>query len=259
MSSKRIGIVTGASSGMGRDFIFEIVRSYPDLDEIWMVARREERMRKVANKIPMAARIFAMDLASGDYSLLEEELKKEAPEVKILINSSGFGRYGLFLEDDRKSQTDMVRVNCEALTAITHMVLPYMKSHGRIINMASSAAFLPQPKFTVYAATKAYVLSFTRALKTELADRNLKITAVCPGPVATEFFGNAEGSSKLWYKEMIMAKSKKVVKLAFKDCSKNKDLSVYGWSIRGFYVISKIFPHSLLLKIVGKLNSKDQV
>lgn len=96
MSSKRIGIVTGASSGMGRDFIFEIVRSYPDLDEIWMVARREERMRKVAKRIPMAARIFAMDLASGDYSLLEEELKKEAPEVKILINSSGFGRYGLF-------------------------------------------------------------------------------------------------------------------------------------------------------------------
>ncbi len=129
------------------------------------------------------------------------------------------------------------------------MVLPYMAKKSRIIELASSAAFLPQPGFSVYAATKSYVLSFSRALNRELSHTQIKVTAVCPGPVKTEFFELAEQTGTLpLYKKLVMANPEKVVQKAWKDSLMGKSMSVYGFTMKGFWVLSKLLPHDVLLK-----------
>ena len=131
------------------------------------------------------------------------------------------------------------------------MVLPYMAKKSRIIQLASAAAFLPQPRFAVYAATKSYVLSFSRALNRELADTGIRVTAVCPGPVRTEFFDLAEQTGTIpLYKKLVMADPVKVVEKAFRDSLAGKSISVYGGAMKGFQVLAKVMPHEFLLKFM---------
>jgi hypothetical protein len=147
--------------------------------------------------------------------------------------------------------TGMIDVNCRALTAITHMCIPYLAKGSRIIQMASSAAFLPQPGFGVYAATKSYVLSFSRALGKELKDRGITVTAVCPGPVKTEFFERAERyeSVKL-YKKMTMVRADRVVHQALTDAKQGRSVSVYGGFMRAFRLLAKVIPADFLMMFV---------
>lgn len=149
----------------------------------------------------------------------------------------------------------MVRLNCESLCAVTRMVLPYMPHNSRIIQFASAAAFLPQPDFAVYAATKSFVLSYSRALGEELRDRDIYVTAVCPGPVKTEFFDLAETTGQIpLYKRLVMANSRHVVRKALNDSILGRPVSVYGLTMKAFRLLSKIAPHSLLLSIMRKLS-----
>ena len=143
----------------------------------------------------------------------------------------------------------MAALNCVALTAVTRLVLPFMEPNSRIIQFASSAAFLPQPGFAVYAATKSYVLSFSRALNQELRKRKICVTAVCPGPVKTEFFDIAEetGNKIPIYKMIVMADPVKVVRKAIADAEAGKELSIYGAAMKAFWILTKIMPHGLLL------------
>ena len=148
----------------------------------------------------------------------------------------------------------MVKLNCQALTDVIYMTIPYMKYGGQIINLASSAAFVPQPEFATYAATKSYVLSLSRALRCELSDREITVTAVCPGPVKTEFFDVAQtdgGRKPKAFKMLFMAKPHKVVTKAIEDARKGKAKSVYGLLMQMFEVICKVLPHEVILKIIG--------
>ena len=146
----------------------------------------------------------------------------------------------------------MIRLNCEALTRVTYLVLPYMSRGSFIYQMASSAGFAPQPNFTVYAATKAYVKSFSIALRQELAGQGIKVTAVCPGPVKTEFFDRAyEQEEMKFYKRFVMADPKKVVSKAIRDARKNKAVSVYGITMKVTRIICKILPGKWIAKIMG--------
>ena len=155
---------------------------------------------------------------------------------------------GSFPEEEAAS---MVQLNCEGLTAVTELVLPYIPDNSRILQFASAAAFMPQPGFAVYAATKAYVLSYSRALGEELRRRRIFVTAVCPGPVDTEFFGKAlNGKPMDPFKRLFMARTKYVVDRAFSDCLKGKTVSVPGLSMKAFYVLCRICPHSLLMKFL---------
>ena len=180
-------------------------------------------------------------------------LKDNQPQITMLVNSAGYGILGPFAKENTtdnwfNEQTGMVRLNCEALTAMTYLCIPYMKEGGRIIQLASSAAFLPQPNFAVYAATKSYVLSFCRALNEELRNRKIYITAVCPGPVDTEFFDRAEqGSERLFIKNFFHAKPDKVVAKALQDTRNKKEISVYSLPMQIFFFISKLLPHKLML------------
>ena len=186
-------IITGASSGIGREFALQLDAGLYTVDEFWLIARREERLEELAARLDHMAKVIPMDLTSdADMDHFRKLLKKERPVIRMLINSSGYGMMGNFNRLGRQEQLGMLDINCRALTDMTYACIPYMKRKSRIIMMASSAAFLPQPGFAVYAASKAYVLSLSRALREELGPEEIYVTAVCPGPVRTEFFEKAE-------------------------------------------------------------------
>ena len=255
MKNKNIIIVTGASSGMGKEFVKQIDERFPNVDEIWLIARRKDVLRELAMSCNHVCRILAYDLCEKSaQDAIRALLAFEQPQIKLLVNSAGYGILGPFYKDEKrwmKEQTGMVSLNCEALTAMTYLCIPYMKKGGRIIQLASSAAFLPQPKFAVYAATKSYVMSFSRALNEELREKQIYVTAVCPGPVDTEFFDRAEvGADTLFIKKMVMAKPEKVVRKALLDARNKKDVSVYSLPIQAFYGASKLLPHKLMLVVM---------
>lgn len=252
----KIAIVTGASSGLGREFVIQISEKYSKLDEIWVIARRRECLESLQTEASIPLRIFDYDLNDTNCLMaLYEELESSNPDVKILVNSAGFGKAGAFCDGEYESQLGMIDTNCKALTALTYMVLPHMSKKSRIINFASAAAFVPQPYFAVYAATKSYVLSFSRALNAELMDRGIVVTAVCPGPVKTEFFEIANDKVKMpLYKRLAMARADKVVQKAIKDSAMNDELSVYGVKMQIFRILAKILPHRFVMKIAQKFN-----
>lgn len=251
----KIAVVTGASSGMGKECVIQLADRFAGLAEIWVVARRKERLLELSDQVPVPVRIFAADLTKPDalYSI-KEALEQEKPDVKWLVNAAGFGYIGNVETLSMAQSLDMVTVNCRALVEMTQTVLAYMSDNSRILQFASSAAFMPQPRFAVYAATKSFVLSYSRALQAELSGRNIVVTSVCPGPVKTEFFDLAEQTGKIaLYKRLVMANPRKVVSLAIRDCMMGKSVSVYGIVMKGFRVLAKVAPHSMLLKAMTYL------
>ena len=260
MKKKNIIIITGASSGMGKEFVKQCDLHFPNVNEFWLIARRIDKLNEIASSCRHKCKILNYDLSeSQSIEKIQLMLQAEQPQITMLINSAGYGILGPFVNENPtdemfNEQTGMVRLNCEALTAITYLCIPYMKRGSRIIQLASSAAFLPQPNFAVYAATKSYVLSFCRALNEELRSRKIYITAVCPGPVDTEFFERAEqGANRLFIKKFFNAKPNKVVAKALQDARNKKEISVYSLPMQAFFFISKLLPHKLMLLIMRLL------
>lgn len=253
MSGKKIAIVTGASSGMGREMVYLLADHFAALEEIWVIARRKDRLEELVGKVPVSLRILPFDLSDEeDLCMLSGLLKQEQPNVKILVNGAGYGKTGAAGTIPGGLSTGMVRLNDEALVAVTEMVLPYISRNSRIIQFASAAAFMPQPGFAVYAASKSFVLSYSRALAAELKKKEIYVTAVCPGPVETEFFGIALNGGKLApIKKLTMADPKRVVKKALLDSMKGKRISVYGPWMKAFYVLCRIVPHEILMGFIN--------
>ncbi len=248
---KNIAIVTGASSGMGREFALKIDRMFKNIDEIWIIARRLDRLEELRDSINKPCIIVCEDITDSGFNIrFNKMLKQENVGVKLLVNCAGYGIIGSFGEAAHDVTVGMVNTNCAGLTSVTYMVLPYMVKNSRIINLASSSAFLPQPGFGVYAASKSYVLSFSRALRCEVKNRDISVTAVCPGPVATDFFSIAEGEHKrAWFKDLFMVNASDVVDKAIKDSIEKKEISIYGIPMKLFYLLTKIVPHRIILNI----------
>lgn len=251
----KIAVVTGASSGMGREFITQIADRFNGIDEIWAVARREDRLKELIPAVPVHLRLFAVDLTEGKALMeLHRALEEEHPDVKWLINAAGYGKIGPVGSLSLSDEMGMVDLNCRALCAVTHMVLPYLSGNSRIIQFSSSAAFLPQPDFAIYAATKSFVLSYSRALNEELKPRGIYVTAVCPGPVKTEFFDIAETTGEIpVYKRLVMADPRRVVKKAIRDSMMGRTVSVYGPTMKAFHLLCKVLPHGMILRIMKAL------
>lgn len=248
---KNIIIITGASSGIGQEFALQIDTAFSNIDEIWLVARRKERLEEVARVMEHTTRLIVMDV-TDEYAMddFEALLEESSATVRMLINAAGFGLMGPFEDLSLEDQLDMLLVNCESLTKMTYLCLPYMAGGSRIIQMASSAAFLPQEDFAVYAATKSYVLSLSRALNKELSYRNITVTAVCPGPVNTEFFDIAEQyGSTLAIKKLTMISSEKCVSDALRASYFKKSMVVPGIPMKAFLLATKLFPQEAILKL----------
>lgn len=246
-----IAIITGASSGLGREFAKQVGNVFSKIDVIWLVARRKDRLEELGRELDKPIKVIPLDLTEEmGLDVFQELLQQENPAIRILINCAGFGMMGDFKDGEYAEQLGMIDLNCKALTALTHMCIPYMKKNSRIIQLASSAAFMPQPGFAVYAASKSFVLSFSRALGAELRKQHIYVTAVCPGPVATEFFQIAEKrGSTLLIKKMTMVLPQEVVKAALWACYKKKSVTVYSLWIQLFRVLTKMVPHTILVNL----------
>lgn len=249
----KTAIVTGASSGMGQEMVRQLADRFAGLEEIWVVARRKERLDDFDGQVPVHIRKFALDLTKDEeFGQFTEALKRMQPDVKILVNAAGYGKTGAVGTIPEEQSTGMVRLNDEALVAVTEAVLPYISDNSRIIQFASAAAFIPQPGFAVYAATKSFVLSYSRALAMELKSRQIPVTAVCPGPVSTEFFDIALNGGKLTsYKKWVTVKPEMMVRRAIADSCMGKQISIPGPVMKLFYVLCKFLPHGMLMKMIS--------
>lgn len=248
----KIVMVTGASSGIGAEFVRQLDQSFSRIDEIWMIARNVKKMEEIAATLQNKARIIGLDLEKKEQRKeLEILLETESPEICMLVNCAGFGLMGDFEQLDMEEQLNMVELNCKALTAVTYMAIPYMVRNGRMIQLASAAAFVPQAHFTVYAATKSYVLSFSRALQEELIPKEIFVTAVCPGPVDTPFFDRAETNGQtLALKKHFTVSPEQVVRDALIASKRRKTVAVCSFPMKLFRILCKVVPHSWILEIV---------
>lgn len=185
----KTAIITGASSGLGREFVRQVADVFPEIECVWLIARRRERLDELAQSLPdMTVQCLALDLCDPmSFSAIQGKLVAEKPEVVLLVNNAGCGYLGNLGEVETTTQTRMIDLNLRALTAVTNMVLPFMDEGGRILNVSSIAAFCPTPRMTVYSAGKAYVSAFTVGLSEELRQKGITATAVCPAPMRTEF------------------------------------------------------------------------
>lgn len=249
----KIALITGASSGLGREFARQIPKLYQNLDEIWVVARRAERLNELEMELKVPVRIFDGDLNQDYiYKKLGIALGKSHANVRMLVNAAGYGKIGTFCEYGWKEETGMVDFNCRSLTRMTALCLPYMHCGSRIVNLSSAAAFGPQPGFAVYAATKSYVYSLSMALGRELKGSGIYVTAVCPGPVDTEFFDHT-GKEVASVKKKFRADAKDVVRKALIDSARGKKTSVYGLSMKAAQVASKVVPDSVIVAVMEKI------
>ena len=249
-----IAIVTGASSGMGREMVKHMITTKVNVDEIWILGRREERLLSIQNRFPgIRFRLIPIDLTvREERESFGRLLEQETPKIRIFVHAAGFGIMGRIDEIPVEEMEEMVDTNISSCVSLTSHILPYMAEGGQMIYFASSAAFLPQPGFAVYAASKAFVLSYVRALRAECRHRNLRITAVCPGAVNTEFFNRAAAGHPIpAYKKMVMADADAVVRKAWKDNIKNREISVYSLPMKLFRIATKIIPHTCFLRVMG--------
>lgn len=251
----KIAIITGASSGMGREFAKQIAKKYRGLDEIWVLARSIDALISLQEEIKnVAVRVIPCDVTKEEeLKVFDALLKQKKPFVRVLVNAAGFGILGHFDNQTLEDSKGMCDLNCTALTVITRMVCGYMKGRrANIINIASAAAFVPQPSFAVYAATKSYVLSFSTALYKELRPHGICVTAVCPGPVNTEFFDKAEIYTKVKaYKYLFRVKKESVVSKALHDAAHGKHISVYGVSMKMLLLAGRLLPHRFIIKFIS--------
>lgn len=247
-----IAVITGASSGLGKEYVSEVLKQYPDLDEIWAVARRKERLCELKSTLSDKIRPVAMDIT--DQNGIDEYialLKEQNANVKLLINNAGFGKLGNFDSLNTEDNAGMVRLNCEALTVMTSVTLPFMPNGAEIINTCSIASFAPNARMAVYSSTKAYVMSLSRCLRQELKGRKINVLSVCPGPMETEFLPLAninKGASHTFdtlprVNPAVMAK--KSLKASKKERAVYTNLAFYKF----YRLVAKILPHSLVMKM----------
>ena len=189
-----IAVITGASSGLGAEFALQTDKKF-QLDEIWLIARREERLLNLGKRLKAKVRIFPLDLSQNrSLDVIRYALEENRPQIKLLVNAAGFGKFGTVEALSLEEQTDMINVNITALTGITKLCIPFLTCGAGIINMASVSGFMSLPCLNVYSASKAYVLNFSKALSHELKDKGVRVTAVCPYWTATEFISVASDS-----------------------------------------------------------------
>ncbi len=250
---KKIIVVSGASSGMGKEFLLQILEKEPNIDQIWAIARRDDRLLELKKSVSKKIIPLKLDLTDKDDLLkYKNKLTKEKPDVIILANCAGFGVFDHSLNIDTNVKLNMIDLNVKAPVALIDYTLPYMHSKAMIMNIASCAGFQPIPYINDYAATKSFLLSYSRALNMELKYKNIHVLAVTPYWTKTEFFDRAidEKKNKVVINYNAMYNPKDVMRKAIKDLYNFKmDISCFGFTNNFQKILTKILPHKLVMKV----------
>ncbi len=257
----KIAVITGASSGMGRQFVLQLAKTEP-FDEIWVIARTRAKLEALQTECDVPLRIIPLDLSDdASYDVYKELLQENQPDIAVLVNCAGYGKFGHCEDIPMEEQLGMIDLNCRALTAFTLLSLPYMKQGGKIVQVDSLSAFQPVPYMTVYGASKAFVLSYSRAMNVELKPRGIRVMAVSPGWVKTDFFDRAEkdrNTPVVSYMNVLYEPAD-VVKTAIHDLyHTKKDVSIHGFPVKSQVFGVKLLPHKLIMKIWMKQQGLDR-
>lgn len=250
----KIAVITGASSGLGEQFALKIDALRPEIEEIWLIARRKEKLLELSKKINKKVRVLALDVTKYEcVNEYVEQLKETGAQVQILINNAGFGRLGDFDTISKDDNAGMVRLNCEALTVMTSLTLPFMDKGAEILNSCSIASFAPNTRMAVYSSTKAYVMSFSRALRSELKKRKINVLALCPGPMDTEFLSLAgiEKGKSFTFDTLPRVNPAIMAEKSLKASKKKKAVYTNRVFYKFYRILAKLLPHSLVMKLAG--------
>ena len=255
-----IAIVTGASSGMGREFVLQL-NDYVQVDEIWAIARRQEALETLNAEVSVPVRPVCLDLAeSSSFTALAAMLEAEKPNIRLLVNAAGFGKFGAYHKVTPEEDGKMIDLNCKALVMVTRLCLPYMQRGSHVLQLDSLSAFQPVPYITTYGATKAFVLSYSRAMNRELKKDGIRMMAMNPGWVKTEFFDHAfqTNDGEVQYFDRLY-EAKDVVTTGLKDLYRTKkDYSVHGLPVQTQVRMVKLVPHSIVMNIWQNQQKKEK-
>lgn len=247
-----IAIITGASSGLGREFVY--LTDHTDVDEIWVLARRRERLEALKKTVQTPIRVFAGDVVDAmTIDTVRQALQVEQPVVRLLIHAAGLGKFGGAGDILPDQIHQMIAVNCETTVILTELCLPFMDKGCHIAHIASVAAFQPIPYLNVYAATKAFVYRYCRALEMELKPRGIKVTVVCPYWVRdTEFIALAQKTSNSSYFNhfFLAGKERDVAASAFKDICRGRSVSTPGLMAKLDRIVAKCIPAGIMMRLV---------
>ncbi|WP_454941412.1 SDR family NAD(P)-dependent oxidoreductase [Evtepia sp.] len=250
--SQSIALITGASSGLGREYVRQLSRD-PQVQEVWAIARRKDRLEALSSIAACPVRAIPLDLVRQEsLDQLRALLAREKPVLTRLVCAAGFGKMGPIADTDPQDHLAMVDLNCRAAVGVTDLCLPYLTRGSRVLEICSTAAFQPIPGLGVYAATKAFLQSYTKALHHELLLRGIHVTAVCPYWVKdTEFIPIARGEAGGEFRHVPLAsRSKWVVKLSLLASAWNLWVATPGIVCTLHRLASKFIPHALMVPLM---------
>ena len=247
----RVALITGASSGMGREFARRLT-ALGECDEVWLIARRREPLEELARELGVPARVISADLATDEgLATLKGALSEERPTLSWVISAAGFGVFGRYDEVSDEDVCKMIDLNVKGAVAVTRMAIPYIPRGGHIVELGSGSVFCPLPNFNVYASSKAFILHFSRALREELKHLGISCTVFCPGWVDTAFFSVADKEGDVhkppMEKRKPLLKADRCVRGAVKAAKRGRALYTTNWYTKLEHLLSKLLPAPLLI------------
>jgi short-subunit dehydrogenase len=252
----RIIVITGASSGIGESFARKLI--HRDVDKMFLIARRANRLEELTKELAAKTKMQILPIVADISGLKGDEVIKKIIEpgdvVDTLVNNAGFGIYGLFGEEVLERYSEMLDVNIKSVVSICYAALPFLAEESRIINVSSLAAFSPMGAFALYAASKSFVLSFSLGLAAELSSRKVRVIALCPGPVDTEFSNIASNGVRKNVPHG--ASPDEVVNHCLKELDKGQEIAVMRpvWKVKA--LLARVIPLRLLARLTLKFERR---
>lgn len=249
----KVAVITGASSGLGVQFLDAVEERYPDLDEIWILARRKERLEKLRKNYPNHTIIpIEADLADdAGYRRIKELLAERNPDIRVLINNAGYEKSGQFSEMAEDAIINMINVDIKGITMIQRLCMPYMRAGSYTIMTCSVSAFVPIPHQAVYSASKKYVYFLGKALREEAKKKGVNILLLCPGNMNTEMNPQGQGRQSQKINGLPFLDMKTLTRVALSKAERGKSVYTMGSVYKLFHFGSYLAP-SLMTKIAAK-------
>lgn len=248
---KKIAVITGATGGIGREFVKQILENQKDLEQIWALGRSRDKLDQIKSEFGTLIYPIACDLScESDVRGLIEKISESEADIRYLVNSAGLARMGKYdaFEPDELSRT--VDLNCKTVVLLCHACISHMSQGSRILNISSASSFQPNPYLALYSASKVFVKNYSRALNYELKGTGITCTAVCPGWVDTDMLEKERNGKDIRFPGVVSAE--RVVKLALRDAGQGKDMSVCSLYVKYEHLFSKIMPNRLVMRIWAK-------